>query len=62
MGMIFMMSIIMFVRHRKGILKIVRAAGLPGILGALCLTTAFITNIFSMLQTTVANTMLMQST
>ena len=61
-GMIFMMSIIMFVRHRTGILKIVRAAGLPGFVGALCLTTAFTTNIFSMLQTTVANTMLMQST
>ena len=32
-GMIFMMSIIMFVRHRTGIFKIVRAAGLPGIVG-----------------------------
>ena len=61
-GMIFMMLIIMFLRHRTGIFKIVRAAGLPGVVGALCLTTAFTTNIFSMLQTTVANTMLMQST
>ena len=60
--MIFMMSTIMFVRHRTGIFKIIRAAVLPGIVGALCLTTAFTTNIFSMLQTTVANTMLMQST
>ena len=58
-GMIFMMSIIMFVRHRTGIFKIVRAADLPGIVGVLCLTTAFTTNIFSMLQTTVANTILM---
>jgi drug/metabolite transporter (DMT)-like permease len=59
--MIFMMSTIMFVRHRTGIFKIIRAAVLPGIVGALCLTTAFTTNIFLMLQTTVANTMLMQS-
>ena len=61
-GMIFTMSTIMFVRHRTGIFKIIRAAVLPSIVGALCLTTAFTTNIFSMLQTTVANTMLMQST
>ena len=61
-GMIIMMSIIIFVHHLTGIFKIIRAAGLPGIVGTLCLTTAFTTNISSMLQTKVANTMLIQST
>ena len=35
LGMCFMMLIIMFVRHRTGMFRIVRAAGLPGIVGAL---------------------------
>ena len=62
LGMTLTLLIVMVVRHRIRVFAIFRASGFPGIAGGLCLATAVTTNVFSMLNTTVASTMFMQST
>ena len=53
--------IVLLFRHRGALLGELRAIGLDGVVGALCLGTAFTGFIFALLHTSVANTVFMLS-
>ena len=53
--------IVLAVRHRGALFGELRGIGLDGVIGALCLGTAFTGFIFSLIHTTVANTVFMLS-
>lgn len=61
-GMTLTLLVLMALRHRSRMVAVFRSSGRAGIWGGVCLATAFTTSIFSMLNTTVANTMFMQAT
>ena len=61
-GMTVTILLIMVLRHGRRVVTVFRAAGRAGIVGGLCLAAGFTSNIFAMLNTTVANTLFMQST
>lgn len=61
-GMTVTILLIMVLRHGRRVVPVFRAAGRAGIVGGLCLASGFTSNIFAMLNTTVANTLFMQST
>jgi len=61
-GMTIALLLILALRYRQRLVTVFRATGIAGVVGSLCLATAFTSNIFSMLHTTVATTLFMQST
>ena len=61
-GMTVTLLLLLALRYRWRLVTVFRAAGMAGSIGGFCLATAFTCNIFSMLHTTVATTLFMQST
>ena len=61
-GLAFTLLLFLAVRHRGRIARVFHTTGWLGIVGGLCLATAFIVNVFAAYETTIANVAFLQAT